>query len=188
MHDADWTAFCDEINEKIKPVNRLQPILRLFTVFNLIGVVAVVVFSLLFQRSTFNRDPLEAGPLNSGLWVPVFIAYQGLMSIVMVSLLVYIHKQKQKAYKVIREVCEETSKKLSLVSFDLKDVAFFGGYSDKNGTITYRNYYIEVTVSDEPNHTTGGTFVGRLQELENIKHLLSTQEYDDKRAEILATV
>jgi hypothetical protein len=81
-----------------------------------------------------------------------------------------MYKQMQNAYKVIHEICVETSNKLKLVSFDLTHVDVFRGYSDTHGAATYRNYYIEVTVSDLPaDHTTGGTSAVRLQRTRNDK-------------------
>ena len=127
---------------------------------------------------------------------------------------VYVSKKTQEAYKGIRDVCAEASQKQSSVSYHFRDDVVIGAFSGTNSSdTTYRNVYIEVSISDQPvdqphsyatgypsattaaapfpyisSNTTGEAPAARLQKLENMKHLLSTQEYDDKRAEILMSV
>jgi Spy/CpxP family protein refolding chaperone len=56
-------------------------------------------------------------------------------------------------------------------------------------TAVYPTATAVATISlHNPNNTMGESPAARLQKLENMKHLLSTQEYKDKRADILAAV
>jgi hypothetical protein len=108
----------------------------------------------------------------------------------------------------------EASKNQSLVSYHFRNDAVIGGYSSPTSSqTTHRNVYIEVSISDQPvyqqssnatgyptvtaastpsfyisNDTTGEAPEVRLQKLNNMKYLLSTQEYEDKRAAILAAM
>lgn len=127
---------------------------------------------------------------------------------------VCISKKIQGAYDGIHDVCVEASKKQSLVSYHFRNDAVIGGYSSPTSSqTTHRNVYIEVSISDQPvyqqssnatgyptvtaastpsfyisNDTTGEAPEVRLQKLNNMKYLLSTQEYEDKRAAILAAM
>jgi Ca2+/Na+ antiporter len=126
------------------------------------------------------------------------------------------------AFQKIQQVCEDASKKQALVSYHLRNDVIVGGYSMNSSfrnRHTYRNVYIEVSISDTSipgtsNNTyttttaacttTASPYVSnvsnyggssqqqtpaqRLHALETIKHLLTRQEYDDKRAAILAAV
>lgn len=153
-----------------------------------------------------NSDPYSDGASKKDYYYLLFFIPL-LMMLGMVGFAVYVSKKKQEAYKGIRDVCAEASQKQSSVSYHFRDDVVIG--SDT----TYRNVYIEVSISDQPvdqqntyaigypiattaatpfpyvsNNTTGDAPAARLQKLENMKHLLSTQEYDDKRAEILMSV
>ena len=125
-----------------------------------------------------------------------------------------VSKKIQGAYDGIHDVCVEASKKQSLVSYHFRNDVVTGGYSSTTSSqTTYRNVYIEVSISDQPvcqqssnaagyptvtaadtpspsisNDTTGEAPEMRLKKLNNMKHLLSTQEYEDNRARILAAV
>ena len=50
------------------------------------------------------------------------------------------------------------------------------------------SWLIDVTINNPSGVTTANDTKSRLEELENAKHLLTDQEYADKRSEILSTV
>lgn len=206
VQETEWKVFCDAINEKLKPLNRLRRMSQIATVCFCISFVAVMtIFGVTFT-SSMNKS-------EKNYYYLLFIVPL-LMILGLVGWSVYVSKKTQEAYKGIRDVCAEASQKQSSVSYHFRDDVVIGAFSGTNSSsTTYRNVYIEVSISDQPvdqphsyatgypsattaatpfpyisSNTTGEAPAARLQKLENMKHLLSTQEYEDKRAEILMSV
>jgi len=105
----------------------------------------------------------------------------------------------------IRQICEDASRESSYVSFHLREPKVVGTVSGRDGPATNKivsTAHIEVIVSEnhtsDPNvtiplesaafPTSGYSPAARLAELDAMKHLLSDQEYERKRNEIVSSV
>jgi len=103
----------------------------------------------------------------------------------------------------IRKVCEDASRESSYVSFHLREPKVVGTVSGREGPATNKivsTAHIEVVLSE--NHTSdpiasvpivavptiGYSPAARLAELDAMKHLLSDQEYEQKRNEIVSSL
>ncbi|KAG7354470.1 hypothetical protein IV203_003826 [Nitzschia inconspicua] len=202
VSDTEWKLFCDQINDLLQPLNQLQRYFLFLGSLVVVGFLVVMLISVL----TFGQFRFR------GVSFSLFIIPLCLM-VGMVIFLCHVNTKYNDCCKKIQAVCEETSRKQPLVSYHLRNDYIVRANDSRSSSSrhTDRIVYIEVSISDTPIHETNHaayltsswpynfgesndvsslqqTPQMRLQELEKIKHVLTTVEYDDKRAEILAAV
>ena len=148
VHEIEWRTFCDEINEKLEPLNRLQRTHHCHGLLFYRFRSRHDHISLTFTSSMNNSDPYNSdGPKSQMLYFLSFrfwwcLAWLGYRR---------VSKKIQGAYDGIHDVCVEASKKQSLVSYHFRNDVVTGGYSSTTSSqTTYRNVYIEVSISDQP--------------------------------------
>ena len=209
VHEMEWRAFCDQISTKLEPLNKLQRKFQILIGLFVVAFIAVMItFALVVPKSIMSSDMTsEVGFDGPQYLVLVLFLVPFLLMMGMIGVGCYVSKNVQETYKSIHEVCVEASKNNPLVSYHFRNDLIVTGYSPATQTHnTARNVYIEVSISDQTlnhsptsyltagyptvtSHTLGtDTPAERLEKLENMKHLLSIQEYDAKRADILAAV
>ena len=97
----------------------------------------------------------------------------------MVASLIYVAKKQKQFETEINEVLAETNRNYQgRVSFHYRHVA--SGYGD--------SHHIDVSINASGADSAPKDTETRLQDLEKMKHLLSNQEYEDKRRDILSDV
>ena len=179
MSDIAWNKFCDDIDRSMQSFSGNGKRLAAFIVFTFIafGAVVALSFSGLF------------GDSNTLLYVVPAVAFPTF--IVMVSLTM---KRQKRMKAEIQQVLEDTSRTQPQLSFHWREEYGWDG-GDRRW-----NSYIEVSISGgagNPYTSQASPFVAssapkdvatRLQDLEKVKHLLSDQEYEDKRRDILNDV
>jgi hypothetical protein len=203
VHEVEWKSFCDQVNTRLDPLNKLQRMLQIYSALLFIAFIAVMAVMIIsftsindsFDSTANNGISFSSGPIKS-IVIPFLILFS--LSAGMTGLICYISKQSQEAYKGVHDICVEASKRNRNVSYHFRNIVVVSGYSPGTMTHTHdRNIYIEVIFGDqmivvqEPIYPTSVavlTPATRLQQLEDMKHLLSAQEYDDKRSIILAAM
>ena len=115
------------------------------------------------------------------------------LTVVRIGVSCYISIESQKVYKGINDICVDASARNRNVSYHFRNIIERTGYSPASQTDTHdRKIFIEVVFSSDQEmnvvQATSVTPETRLLKLEEMKHLLSAQEYDDKRSSILAAV
>ena len=200
-----WTTFCEEIDEALTPVNKAARCLR---IFNLIALAAFLgcflsVFAAIGGVMTGGASS------NTGFPNAVFAAFIAAFSINLVGSCVtisYSNSRRQEAIAEMNRVCEETSRLHPGLSFHSRKDTQLHGSGRRLRARMY--YYIEVSVATSTNNSssvpvalatyTPETFAiagsqtktpaQRMEELETMRQFLSQEEYDRKKAEIVASV
>ena len=180
MSDMAWNKFCDDIDRSMQSISGSGKIIFGFTIFTFVvfGAAMALSFSGLLGDSGTYIFILPA------LSFPAFFV------------MVFLTMKRQKQMKAeVQQVLEDTSRTQPQLSFHWREEY---GYSS-GGNRRY-NPYIEVSISGgavNPYTSQASPFVAssapkdvatRLQDLEKVKHLLTDQEYEDKRRDILNDV
>lgn len=214
--ESEWKFFCEQVDEHLQGLKNIKKCFYIYVGIVVAGFLLTMVGIVLsFQMSPFGSTAFVLFLIPLGLMIGLII------------FACFLAKTANSTYEEVQRVCEEASKKQTLVSYHLrKDVVISGSGDHSN---THRNSYIEISISDTPIHqgtTTTNAYAtpgsssayttmtapspysssaaspyvsnyasssatsteSRLRDLENIKHLLTSEEYRDKRADILATV
>jgi len=209
VHEMEWRAFCDQVSTKLEPLNKLQRKFQIFIGLFVVAFIAVMItFAIVVPKSIMSSDMTsEVGFGGPQYLVFVLFLVPFLLMMGMIGVRCCVSKITQETFKSIHEVCVEASKKNPLVSYHFRNDLIVTGYSPATQTHnTSRNVYIEVCIRDQTvnhspttyltagyptvaSHTLGtNTPAERLEKLEKMKHLLSNQEYEAKRSDILAAV
>jgi hypothetical protein len=200
VHDVEWKSFCDLVNKRLEPLNKLQRIFQICSALVFVGFAAfMAVVTVRITSSVWNDDSFAD---DGGIGVSVSSDIKNILLLMLIPLALtvgmigvscYISKESQKVYKGINDICVDASARNRNVSYHFRNIIERTGYSPASQTDTHdRKIFIEVVFSSDQEmnvvQATSMTPETRLQKLEEMKHLLSAQEYDDKRSSILAAV
>ena len=200
VHDIEWKSFCDLVNKRLDPLNKLQRIFQIYNVLVFIGyaafmaIVTVRITSSVWNDDSFADDGGIGMSVSSDMKnIALLFLLPLTLTVGMMGISCYISKESQKVYKGINDICVDASTRNRNVSYHFRNVIERTGYSPGSQTDTHdRKIFIEVVYSsDQTMNVVQATLMTpetRLQQLEDMKHLLSAQEYDDKRSSILAAV
>lgn len=194
MSTNTWNNFCDQVDTANEPLNKAfkMTMKRPLLFFG----VPIVAFAIMLVLAIFV-NPLLAVGLFGGLFVLLagvaFFTFSSKFKVVL------------EARKELESVCENTSKQYSDISFHVRNERTWNGHNRRSTLITY----IEVITSnntgpsDQAFDSTYSAFpigVGaasaangksaaeRLTELETVKDIISTEEYERKKQAILSDI
>jgi len=154
MSEFQWNKLCDEVDEVVKPLNKLRNIFYI-GIFGMIlsFVVAALTMSLTFRSSMSSFDSFDSGFSLSAL---VFLLPVAAMAALVASRC-YSSNKVRKALDRVKEICEQTSKTYNgNLSFHLRDDQTVVGdyYSSsttgsgyRRGYRTFHDIYILVSIS-----------------------------------------
>jgi len=200
VHDLEWKSFCDLVNKRLEPLNKLQRIFQICSGLVFVGFAAfMAVVTVRITLSVWNDDSFAD---DGGIGVSVSSDIKNILLLMIIPLALtvgmigvscYISKESQKVYKGINDICVDASARNRNVSYHFRNIIERTGHSPASQTDTHdRKIFIEVVFSSDQEmnvvQATSMTPETRLQKLEEMKHLQSAQEYDDKRSSILAAV
>mmetsp|Transcript_35203 Transcript_35203/g.84089 ORF Transcript_35203/g.84089 Transcript_35203/m.84089 type:complete len:251 (+) Transcript_35203:290-1042(+) len=205
MTSHQWTTFCDEIDESLKPVNKAARCTRVFSFVTLAAFGCVF----LFMFASIGRAMTGGVTSNmSSLFISFFVAF----AVIIVGSCVtrsYTISRREETIAEMNRVCEDTSRLHPGLSFhSRKDTQLYGSGRRLRARMYY---YLEVSVatstSNGPSapislaYTPETLAVGlavpgsqnktpaqRMEELDTMRQFLSQEEYDRKKAEIVASV
>ena len=203
MSNYQWVGFCDKIDEAMAPINKLGKLTMIgfavtFAVFALVMIITFTSVSTGFD----DDDNFGSGGPN----VFVFFALPAAAIVLTGGLSCYTGYKAQQVLLEIEDICKETSAAHPRLSFHVRyDYHYRRNHNNHHSSST-STQYIEVSicqdttamstaVAAEPvvagvplveSTTTNLSPAERLAELEKVRHILSQEEYDNKRAEILA--
>jgi hypothetical protein len=190
VHDIEWKSFCDLVNKRLEPINKLQRIFQICSVLVFIGyAVFMAAVIVRITSSVWNDDVFADDGGIDGISVSSDFKNIALLFLLPLALTVgmigiscYISKESQKVYKGINDICVDASTRNRNVSYHFRNVIERTGHK----------IFIEVVYNSDQTmnvvQATSMTPETRLRQLEDMKHLLSAQEYDDKRSSILASM
>lgn len=182
----EWESLADDVDRIVlKQGKALKPFKRLICCGRLLGI-ALLLCGLLF----FSSEGDTSG-------VPIVIA--GPLLVIACSILSYIcmFRINSEWKEEMKIVAEDISKKFRDVTihFDEEKIPYIrGGHGNvRRGYTT--SYFYEISYKDDLEAATA-TMVTvnntsakeRLNELENLKDVISPEEYDEKRKEILSAI
>ena len=204
VSEVEWKSFCDRVNKRLEPLNRQEgtQIASALCGIAILACVAIVAVLFTNDQKKFNEssyDPnYDTGGENA---VALFFIIPAVLFAGACCASGVTSNQSREVYKGVHDICVEASKRNSNVSYHFRNTE---PTQTAEGTHD-RNIYIEVIFSDQnsmsvvqespPNNSYPTlaaavlmTPEARLKQLEDMKHLLSAREYDDKRSSILASV
>ena len=198
MSLSEWETFCNQVDKTIAPLEGYR---RSFFQKRIIGgVLSLIMFGLLMY---FVTQDTYAYAYNGG--PPVKIIVVGVL-FAMMSLIVpfsfrRLWKQCLELEEEVKRVLSNESAKRSNVSFHLRAVPMLGKViecvvsSVSVGAGSGISFPAKVSAFDSlaletglGNTTANKTIAQRLQELEEVKGMLSEQEYERKKSEIIASL
>jgi hypothetical protein len=204
VNEVEWKSFCDQVNARLDTFNKARQFSIQITsalcgvaILACVGIVAVMITNDPYDPYTMNYGDTSA---SSGVEnVALFFIIPAVLFVGASCVSCNTSNQSLEAYKDVHDICVEASKRNSNVSYHFRNTVAVQATAE--GTHD-RNIYIEVIFRDQmsvmqesPSNSYPTVSVAvlmtpeaRLQQLEDMKHLLSAQEYDDKRSSILASV
>jgi hypothetical protein len=208
VSDTDWELFCEQVNEQLNRPQKYSVVMGALVLLLLLSMMSM--FALLIQQIVQIQSDYSSMTVQSDSFVAGFFKFF-IITVGLIILIFLLNMGMAASYNAafynIKRLCEEESKKEAFVSYHLRDdVIVVGDGMDSSFRQTFRNVFIEVSMSDTFIHGTGNspnntpeavnpttasqqrTPAQRLQVLEKMKNFLSPQEYDDKRTAILAAV
>ncbi|GFH44345.1 hypothetical protein CTEN210_00819 [Chaetoceros tenuissimus] len=203
MSLSEWETFCNEVDKTIAPLGGYR---RSFFQKRIIGgVLSLIMFGLLMYfvtKDTYSYA-YNGGPPMRVIVVGVLFAMIGL--IVPISFR-RLWKQCLELEEEVKRVLSNESAKRSNVSFHLRavpmlgkviecvvssaSVGFASGISFPAPVSAFDSLALEsgLAGSNTANINGNKTIAQRLQELEEVKGMLSEQEYERKKSEIIASL
>eukprot|EP00539_Tryblionella_compressa_P006074 CAMPEP_0178756372 /NCGR_PEP_ID=MMETSP0744-20121128/13239_1 /TAXON_ID=913974 /ORGANISM="Nitzschia punctata, Strain CCMP561" /LENGTH=241 /DNA_ID=CAMNT_0020410509 /DNA_START=81 /DNA_END=806 /DNA_ORIENTATION=- len=146
---TEWNAFCDQIEEHLQPLNRLVNAYKIGMIVVVLAFFAVFI-GIIATFTSMGSDPGSSDP-GASIFVIFLIPF--VLMIGMFGFSFLRMKRINDVFQKIQHVCDEASKKHSLVSYHLRTETVVGmRHSGSSGRHVYRNYYIEVSISDQPVH------------------------------------
>jgi hypothetical protein len=226
VSEYEWEHFCEQVDNLIVPLNKLQYLLLAGTIAVFVAFFVVLLLSFSsFSSATVDND--SSPTVN--MYVFFLIPFGFMMG--MLGLSCYVSSKSRRVLDQVRQLCEATSRNNHKVSLHLRDdrLVVGRGYYDSGSNYyrTYHNIYIEASLSDinvvpmvpttavvashpedlEAGHATlndvplahATTLASedgynkrseqqRMVRLNRIRHLLTEEEYEKKRNEILANI
>jgi len=210
MSTTAWNSFCDQIDAALEPLDKVKHIARVGTFVFFAGFLCFMVLPFVSFATT---DPWSGG--SSSPTFLLFLIGPLILMVGMMGTQCWAASRGRAAMREVETVCEDISKQYSALSFHIRFEYIvyrrYGGYYAGNnynhhhhrGTSTHTTNYIEVNIADVESRgdmgiasapplvtasLVGGTeksAAERLSELDNIRGMLSEDEYERKRKEIL---
>jgi hypothetical protein len=206
MSDSEWTAFSEKLDRALGPTLRVVRTVPLL--FGGLFIVTVIIFATTFATTSLEDS---SGPPIAVfvivIIVPILWVVVGIGSIVMMI------RMQAEAINKLRCICAEESRIHPCLSFHIKEEGYFPHDHVHSGGYHYHSrIYLEVQVTprtiaapdeEQAIPVVMAQAVGdapeikvvealappsvamRLDQLDQIKHRLSTEEYERKRLEIL---
>ena len=200
VSEVEWKSFCDRVNKRLEPLNR-QEGTRIASALCGIGGLACVAIVAVMIMNDFNESSYDPNYDTGGQNVALFFIIPAVLFAGACYVSGVTSNQSREVYKGVHDICVEASKRNSNVSYHFRNTEL----TQTAEVSLEHDIYIEVIFSDQnimsvvqefpPSNSYPTLAVAvlmtpeaRLQQLEDMKHLLSAREYDDKRSSILASV
>jgi len=209
MSGTAWTSFCDQIDIALEPLDKVKHIARVGTFAFLAGFLCFMIIPFVGLATS---DPWSGGSTSPTFLI--FLLGPLILMIGMMGTQCWAASRGRAAMREVEAVCEDISKQYSALSFHVRFEYIvygrYGGYNHYSNSHNYRSTnthtrttnYIEVNVADVESRGDMGiasapplvtasvlgtekSAAERLVELDNIRGMLSDEEYDRKRKEIL---
>ena len=210
MSSTAWNSFCDQIDKALEPLDKIKHIARIATFVFIAGFLCFMIIPFVSFATSDPWSGSSTGPTFLLFLIGPLILMGG-----MVATQCFAASRGRAAMREVEAVCEDISKQYSALSFHVRFEYFvyrrYGGYNSygnnhttyhHGGTSTHTTNFIEVNIADveargdmgiasAPPLVTASVVGGaertaeRLAELDNIRGMLSDEEYDRKRKEIL---
>jgi len=200
MQDHEWEAFCDDIDAAMESVAKAMKCAMIFfgMTFATFCLVFLITFVVGFLLRSFITGAFFVLPV-----VSMFLAIGSILNAA---------AKSSKALGDMNRICKEASDRHPSLTFRVRYERYHYGYSFRTSgrrhPRTQTDHYIEVSVAEEAvvptvqavvlptepisasavEEGTAQTAQERMNDLESVKHLLSDEEYERKRAEIIASI
>jgi uncharacterized membrane protein len=206
MNQNEWDNLAHEVDEAMTPVLCIQTFIPIAMV--LWFLISAAIFATSFASSS----------LDSGLPIGPFVIVPVLFVLLVITIVIVQYGTSDKVQKKMSAICQRfTQRHAGTLSFHLKEETYMlyphNDYSHGRSHSTSR-YYLEILIATTTTTTTTAvasvieatpwptesalpsapieskhlSAAERLAELDEIKHFLSKQEYQDKRRSILDSV
>mmetsp|Transcript_10940 Transcript_10940/g.19822 ORF Transcript_10940/g.19822 Transcript_10940/m.19822 type:complete len:223 (+) Transcript_10940:194-862(+) len=182
MISHEWEEFCNRVNDALERMAKASRIAMYTFWFNALAcIVAVAVFMAVFLNHNIYDIGLSLLPI---VIVPVVVV----VSFIGTGTSCYWAVIGQRVKQSIIPICEDTSNGNSSLSFHFREETYVTGYGDNRSSKC--NWYIDISISQDAVAAAVGapseSAAKRLEDLEAVKSMLSPEEYDEKRARIVA--
>ena len=182
----EWESFCDQVNKRLEPLNKLQRIFQFCSAIVLIGFAAFMAIVTVRIASSIWND-LHSFADDGGIGdstiknIALYLLIPLTLTVARIGLSCYISIESQKVYKGINDICVDASTRNRNVSYHFRNI--IGQYvlnelCDITDITHDFNIYIEVffssnemSVVEEPTALPVAVLMtpeARLQELEDI--------------------
>jgi hypothetical protein len=178
MMSHEWEEFCNRVDEALERMTKATRIHMYATCVSFLAcIVALAVFLALFMNGGGLRPliPIVAVPGTM-----MFLLSQGTSC--------YWSATIKRVKQSIIQICEDTSKGNSSLSFHYREETFVTASSGENHS-SANTWFIDVSIRQDAVTDVGvssESAAKRLEDLEAVKSMLSPEEYDEKRARIVA--
>jgi uncharacterized membrane protein len=204
MNQNEWDNLAHEVDEAMTPVLCIQTFIPIAMV--LWFLISAAIFAASFASSS----------LDSGLPIGPFVIVPVLFVLLVITIVIVQYGTSDKVQKKMSAICQRfTQRHAGMLSFHLKEETYMlyphNDYSHGRSHSASR-YYLEILIATTTTTTAVASVIEatpwptesalpsapieskhlsaaeRLAELDEIKHFLSKQEYQDKRRSILDSV
>lgn len=196
ISQSSWTRFCEEVDRELEPLSGIRRTLKIANmVRSLVGFAIMVAIMLLVIPSGVNDyDGV------SGLAIYMIILLVGIPLVLIVALSRYtskLYSRFQDVVTEVKEICTRKSNDDPEITFSVEQMPLLTNGILRLSTQGMYQLCISIKVAGARGNETGMGGVGgvvrgntaeRLQELDGIKSLLTAQEYEQKRQNILNSV
>jgi energy-coupling factor transporter transmembrane protein EcfT len=206
MNQNEWDTLAHEVDKAMAPVLCIQTFIPIAMV--LWFLTSAAIFAASFASSS----------LDSGLPIGPFVIVPVLFVLLVISIVIVQYGTSDRVQKKMNAICQRfTQQHAGTLSFHLKQETYmvYPYYYNSHGwSRSAARYYLEILIATTTTTTTTAvasvveatpwpteralpsapieakhlSAAERLAELDEIKHLLSNQEYQDKRRSILDSV
>jgi len=201
---SSWTLFCEDIDRALQPLTSIKKKFGIVAIIKSFATLSLFIFFMLAfipfdynpDRNVFNRRWLLITLIPLGVFLALFFVSNSLTS------------RYEEMIEEVKKICTKKSNEHSSMTFHLRDDIFTQQARVLvSARGTSRTHYIEVIVGDgrETNvsnleagfntipsvaiESRGQTRVAqRLQELDGIRSLITEQEYQQKKQDILSNI
>ena len=130
VQDDEWESFCDQVNKRLEPLNKLQRIFQFCSAIVLIGFAAfMAIVTVRIASSIWNNHHSFADDGGIGVSVSSDIKNVALLFLIPLTLTVlrigvscYISIESQKVYKGIIDICVDASTRNRNVSYHFRNI------------------------------------------------------------------
>jgi len=181
MSDVQWNAFCDELDEALKPLNRVKRVQSFMTMLFFLFLICGIIFSI----ADFDTKKFK-----------VYYLWWALAGVSIVSAIVVPHFFSMNTDEIV-QVCDQQSEMNPMIRFHVRNEGELQNegievqvseVNDQLPTAPVASVWAEPEMVLPTAPVKETSIHGRLEELQRLKPHLTDSEYQRKRQEILDCV